>query len=256
MYKALIVDDEQWIINNLVRSIDWHNFFMEVVSTATDGKEAYHLAKEIKPDIIITDLRMPGMHGLEFIKRYKDIDPEVLIIVLSGYDIFSYAQQALRLNVFDYLLKPINKNSVEKVLLRAISLLNEKKANSEICKDFNEIINKRQDNEYIMEIVDYINDYYQQDITLTSIAEKFFMNPSYLSDLFSKKLGVTFSNYLTNIRIEKATQFLIYTDYTLETIAEKTGFNNYRKFIRAFKRIHSITPTEYRNKNRKEYISK
>ena len=131
-----------------------------------------------------------------------------------------------------------------------------KKANSEICKDFNEIINKRQDNEYIMEIVDYINDYYQQDITLTSIAEKFFMNPSYLSDLFSKKLGVTFSNYLTNIRIEKATQFLIYTDYTLETIAEKTGFNNYRKFIRAFKRIHSITPTEYRNKNRKEYISK
>ncbi len=256
MYKALIIDDEQWVINNLLRSIDWPSFYLEVASTATDGKEAYRLAQEIKPDIIITDLRMPGMHGLQLIKRYKLIDPEVLVIILSGYDTFSYAQQALRLNVFDYLLKPINKSNIERVLLHAVSKLNSQKSNDQIPDCFNAVLSDKQDNEYITEIVDYINDYYQKDITLSSIAEKFHLNSSYLSDLFSKKVGITFSNYLTGVRIEKATQFLLYTDYTLEAIAEKTGFNNYRQFIRAFKRIHSVTPSEFRTTNRKEYICK
>lgn len=256
MYKVLIVDDEQWVINNLLRSIDWSSFYLEVASTAIDGREAYYIAQKIKPDIIITDLRMPGMHGLELIKRYKLIDSDVLIIILSGYDIFSYAQQAIRLNAFDYLLKPINKNNVERVLLHAVSKLNAQKSSGQIPEEFNEVLNEKQDNEHITEIMDYINDYYQKDITPGSIAEKFHLNSSYLSDMFSKKVGVTLSNYLTGVRIEKATQFLLYTDYTLEVIAEKTGFNNYRQFIRAFKRVYSETPSEFRSKNRKEYICK
>jgi len=256
MYKALIVDDEKWVINSLLRCVDWSNFYIEIASTATDGIEAYSLAMEIKPDIIITDLRMPGMDGLELIRRYKLVNPEVLTIILSGYDVFSYAQQALRLNVFDYLLKPIDKSNIESVLLRAVSQLNSQNSSTQMPANISTALNDKKTNTYISEIVDYINDYYQDDLTLSNIAEKFHLNPSYLSDLFSKSMGLTFSNYLTGVRIEKATQFLLYTDYSLETIAEKTGFNNYRQFIRAFKRMCSETPSEFRNKNRKEDVNR
>jgi two-component system response regulator YesN len=251
MFKVMIVDDEVWIIRGLKSEVDWQNYFMEVTAEAMDGKEAFRLVLEKKPDILITDIKMPGMDGLEFIGHVKQYLPETICIILSGYDEFDFARSALQLGVFDFLVKPIDETALENVLLRAAQTLFKKYGNKENVKKMSDVLLEKKNHSKVSEIADYIQDYYQKNITLSGIAEKFFINPSYLSDMFKRNMSMTFSQYLSGIRIGKAKQLLTYTDYSIEEIAAKTGFNDYRQMIRTFKQTERCTPSEYRGKEKR-----
>lgn len=106
MYKALIADDEEIIRSGLSRLLARDPDF-EVAALAEDGEQALELAAERLPDLLLVDINMPFLNGLEFIERLEGVLRGAVIIVITGYDDFSYAQQALRLGVFDYLLKPV-----------------------------------------------------------------------------------------------------------------------------------------------------
>ena len=108
MHKVLLVDDEELIRNAISRMIDWKALGCEVIATARNGSEAYQIYLDSYPEIIITDLMMPVMDGIEFMERIREKDQEVKVIVLSGYGEFEYAQKALRLGARDYILKPMS----------------------------------------------------------------------------------------------------------------------------------------------------
>ncbi|MFD3261714.1 response regulator [Paenibacillus lentus] len=108
MLKALVVDDEYLVRMGIIQTIDWADYNVEIVGEASNGEEGLELALLHHPDVIITDVRMPYMNGLEFIEKIREKDPLVGIVVLSGYDEFQYAQAALRYGASTYLLKPIN----------------------------------------------------------------------------------------------------------------------------------------------------
>lgn len=108
MLKALVVDDEYLVRMGITQTIDWADYNVEIVGEASNGEEGLELAHLYQPDVIITDVRMPYMNGLEFIEKIRESDPLVGIVVLSGYDEFQYAQAALRYGASTYLLKPIN----------------------------------------------------------------------------------------------------------------------------------------------------
>lgn len=253
MYRVVLVDDEIWVINGLLQKVCWKDYFMEVVGTATDGIEAVKLTSELNPHIVVTDLRMPGIDGLSLIKTLKESDDRILFIILTGFDYFTYTQKALRLGVFDYLLKPIDPDNIEDVLIRASKKLSDTYSEEEIPNHISNKINEKHVHAKVSKVIDYINDYYQQDLALVEVAEKFETNPSYLSDIFSRFAGVTFSQYISNVRIEKAKQLLHYTNYNINTISLRTGFKDYHHFVRSFKRIVQLTPTEYRAQVRKDY---
>ncbi len=119
MLKMLIADDEKIIRDGLMEAFDWHSMGIEVVGLAQNGETALSLFDQYQPDIVITDIRMPRMDGLELTEKIRKQNQDVKIIILTGYDEFSYAQQSIKNNVFDYLLKPVKKAQLKESVLRA-----------------------------------------------------------------------------------------------------------------------------------------
>ncbi|HBF38748.1 MAG TPA: hypothetical protein DDW50_15695 [Firmicutes bacterium] len=116
MFKVLIVEDETILRKGLIGKIDWKQYQLELAGEATDGKEALIKVAELNPDIVLTDIRMPEMDGLQFIAKAQPQQPQIRFIIISGYNDFDYARQALRLGVIDYLLKPISADELNQVL--------------------------------------------------------------------------------------------------------------------------------------------
>ena len=119
MYKLILVEDEIETLENIVRNIDWETCGFTLAGKALSGQEALSLADQIKPDLIITDIRMPYMDGFEMIKRMHEKDSSVCYLIISGHDEFDYAQTALQYGVLDYIIKPVTREIVEKSLNKA-----------------------------------------------------------------------------------------------------------------------------------------
>lgn len=118
MLKVILADDEEIIREGILNGIDWNSLGLEVVGQAEDGEQALEIAKDTQPDIIITDIRMPFISGLDFIERIVPILPEAYIIIISGHDEFGYAQKALKLGAYDYILKPIELEYLNDILIK------------------------------------------------------------------------------------------------------------------------------------------
>lgn len=131
MYKIVIADDELLIIQLLEKLIDYERFSVQVVGTATDGMSAWMLVKELKPDILITDIKMPCMDGLELIEHINQSNTPVSIIAISGYRRFDYAYNALKSGVEDYLVKPISKKDLNEALEKVCAMLAARNPGSE-----------------------------------------------------------------------------------------------------------------------------
>ncbi|MBJ6362508.1 response regulator [Paenibacillus sp. GCM10012307] len=131
MWKLFIADDEPKIRRGLAKALPWRELDIEIVGEAEDGKQALDMIKELQPDIIFVDINMPFMNGLDMIERINESLRQCVVIVISGHDEFSYAQQAVKLKVFDYMLKPVVKNKLEEVVARAIKSLEAIKQDAE-----------------------------------------------------------------------------------------------------------------------------
>jgi len=142
LFKLLIADDEQIVIEGIKDSIDWGQYEIEVVGTAKNGAEALKLAKDLKPDIIISDIKMPGLSGLELIEELKDFLPNVKVILISAYEEFDYAKQAIRLGVNSYLSKPVKKVEVINEVCKIKSQLERKQHEEEITKRLQQRFNE------------------------------------------------------------------------------------------------------------------
>lgn len=120
MFRMLIVEDERWEREGLVEFLDWESMGISVVETAADGIEGLDKALELKPDIIITDIQMPGRNGIEMAKLVLEQLPGVRIVVLTGYDDFGFAREALRFGAVDYVLKPVGEEEMLGTMLKVV----------------------------------------------------------------------------------------------------------------------------------------
>lgn len=118
MIKVLIADDELRICELIFRLVDWEAMGMSVIAVAHDGRETIKIIKNEMPDIVITDIRMPGYNGVDVIRIGKEYNPEIQFIIISGYSQFDYAQNAIHYGVSDYLLKPVKEEELTKALMR------------------------------------------------------------------------------------------------------------------------------------------
>ena len=158
---------------------------------------------------------------------------------MSGYDDFSYCQQALRLQITDYILKPVDYEEFGICIDNLKILLYEKRVSEEGKAG---VKNER----VITGITRYMQEHLAEEVSLSVLSEEFHLNPQYISQLFKNEIGVNFLSYLTNIRIEQAKKLLLSTDYAVAEISERAGYSDYRVFTKAFKKAEGVTPSQYR----------
>ena len=223
MLTAFIADDEIWIIRGLQKLLSKTRYDVTVVGTATDGFAARQGIASLKPDMIFSDIRMPGMTGLELLKLLPEISPHSRLILISGYAEFSYAQEAVQNHAFDYLLKPIKERPP---------------------------LDKRQEpvipESMVDNVISEIRKRYAENLSLTELAERNSVSPGRLSTMIKEKVGMTFSDLVVSLRMQKAKELLMNDRLSIQEIAEKVGYNDYFYFTKVFKRTENISPSKYR----------
>ena len=237
--RVLLVDDEIMIREGFKHLFDWESHGCEVVGEAADGMEALGQIDALLPDIVIMDINIPIMNGLKVIEVSRVKHPEMAYIIVSGYGDFSYCRQALRLQITDYILKPVNYEEFGSCIDNLkISMY---KHRSDLQPD-----SENHEERVIASITRYMQEHVSEEISLSVLAEVFHLNPQYISQLFKNEIGVGFLAYLTNIRIEKAKKLLLSTALSVTEISSCAGYGDYRVFTKVFKKTEGVTPSQFR----------
>lgn len=249
--RVVVAEDEELILNNLVKKIHKFDPIFQIVATAHDGKTAFDLLEKTKCELIVTDVQMPVWNGLELLKQVTLRFPHMKKVIISGYNEFEYAREALRYEVTEYLLKPVKTHELEQVLTRIKLLV----ANERGLLKTNQLGISEHHNHSPEKIVDmvqlFLKNNFRQDLNLESISKQFNFNSSYLTKLFIKHTGEPPSKYLITLRINEA-KYLLANDKTLpvKEVGERVGYPDPYYFSRIFKQVTGLTPREFRQLDR------
>jgi two-component system, response regulator YesN len=228
--NLLIIDDEPLELEQLTYLVKKH-YPNWIIFTAEDAVEAKQLVEQYSFPLAFVDIQLPGDSGLDFCEylRTNDIDTEVVLI--TAYQDFSYAKQAIQLNVLDYLVKPV----IEKELIKVIEDFLQKNTFTETKSV---LINK---------VLEIVHEDYNQKLQLSDLAVKVYVTPTYLSKKFTEIVGIKFTDYINHFRIQKAKQLMLENpDWSLFKIAEMVGFSSQHHFSNSFKKIEGITPSQFK----------
>lgn len=249
--NILIVDDEPRTRQGLQRTLESWNTGEFTILTADSGEEVMSIAEKMKIHILLSDIRMPEMNGLQLLKKMKEKGFSPVVIVISAYSEFEYAQEALRLGVINYLLKPIGKKKLIEAVEEAVKVMEKQVRVVMIEKVVDEKIvntNNKMDStkDTIRKAITYIDQHLKDELTLKDVASHVHLNPSYFSVLFKEQANLNFSEYVTRRRIQRAKELLVSTNLPINEIAEEVGYKTSKYFIKIFKEIEGITPSTYR----------
>lgn len=249
MLKLLIVDDEMVILHGIVKFVGQGKTPFTHIESALDAKEALALMERFRPDLVITDINMPEMNGLDFIEEVKRRKLCQRFIILTGHDDFSYAKQAIRIKVIEYLLKPINKMELWDLLKKvAQEIIDEGDAGQDDGVDSHASFSF-----HVSRMLDCIENHYQQDLSLETMADLTNLNPNYISQLFKKETGISFIQYLQEHRISKAKEILAHHPLlSIQVVGNQVGYENPQHFMKVFKKVTGCTPGTYREQNQRE----
>ncbi|MFC0471401.1 response regulator [Halalkalibacter kiskunsagensis] len=249
MNKMLIVDDD-WMISDSLKTMDeWVDLNIDVVSTAENGQEALYWLEKESIDIILTDIRMPHMDGLALTKHILDHKLKPVVIIMSGYEEFSYAQKALRYNAKGYILKPIDINELFETVKRVQVELNSQKQVPVENNSATAVESQTHQERLITNTISYIHSNYMEPLTLKSLAERVHLSEQYLGQLFKTVTGESFLSYLTNHRMKRACDLLKNPVLKVYEVSEKIGYTDSKHFTKVFKKMYGYTPKEYRKIN-------
>lgn len=257
MFKAVIVDDEEDIRYLIRYLVEKSKQKVEIVGEAEDAPGGIAVCEKLKPQILFADIRMPGMDGLEMIGRINQSLPEMQSIIISGYDYFSYAQEALHRGAAAYLLKPLEEDLLEEALKKVQGILNVRQKERLNRKRMEAELKKLQScletpsdtgiqKKPVQRALEYIHENYCRDITLEEVAGLVFMHPTYFSALFKREMGQSFVVYTNGLRMEKAGKLLCEGGLRAVEVSHILGFRDVSYFNRVFKKYFGKSPLEYK----------
>ena len=257
MLTALIVEDESLMREYLMMNLN--NIYNQWVAAACarDGIEATALLNEQHFDLVITDIKMPRMGGLELATHISSNIPNTDIILLTGYDEFNFARTAIRIGVADYLLKPLRDGELHSILDRLASKRNNSDMNGDLTKNItlqsqaavkSDVV-AGNPNILIQRVRNYIERHYCEQISLSEVADLMDVNPTYLSSIFESEQGESYSKYVLRLRIERAALLLrTHPVGNISDIATDVGYLSAKHFISVFKKYYGMTPSEFRSR--------
>lgn len=275
MYKVIIVDDEPIIVEGLQKGIEWSNWNSEIVGTASNGMEGLKLVRELKPDMLISDISMTNMDGLAMVAAIKSEFPNIEVCLLTGFRNFEYAQQAIKLGVTRFLLKPSKFDELEEAIDAMIKNLKSRgETGEEIVNDVWDLNDAQERylyetfvknrpladdesdgkikftdaNNYIVKnAIKFMYENHVLKLSLLDVAEQCYISNWHLSKLLNQYTGKGFFEIINRIRLDKAKELLKTTTYKIQDISEMVGFQDVTHFSRIFKNYEGISPKEFRS---------
>ena len=263
MLNVLIVEDEAIIRHGMAEAIPWASMGCSVVGTAADGRDGLEMMRGLRPDIVISDIKMPIMDGLSMLRAAKDEGINTAAIILTSYAEFPLAQEAIRLGSFDYLLKPVDENLLRDAVARIQKKVSQgsyedTKKLSGIDENIvlpahqpislidweNLMTAARRKSTYVARALAEITESYSESASIEELSVKLGVSGSYLSRKFKEITGSTFGSLLAARRIEAATG-LLSNERRIYEVAETVGFHDYKNFCLVFKKLLHTTPKEY-----------
>ena len=242
MYNLLIADDEPKS-RTLLSTLNWESLGIHVSKAVNNGLEALDYIQKNDIDIVLTDIKMPFMDGIELAEKLQSIKPEIIVVVLSGYDDYTFVRQCMKKsNVYDYLLKPIDPDE----WITTFRNITKKLEGLEIQLD---IIKSTDSKKHIIDsVINFVQNHYAEQITLSHVADYIHISHAYLSRVINEELGMGFSDLLNMIRIEYAKKLLKNPSYKINEIADMVGYSSPQYFTYSFKKQVGQSPWQYRSK--------
>lgn len=246
-FRYILAEDEPRIRSNIVKKIGQTGLPFKLVGEAEDGNTALELADRFNPHLLITDIRMPVLDGIELISRLYYARPDVKVVIISGYDDFAYTRPALKFGVMDYILKPVNVKDLKDILSRVLVKLQE---DTDAFKENRLSYPEHTAHETLArDAAEYIRNHFAKPASLESISGLFHVNPSYLSRVFKEHTGIPLMKFIQDLRIGEAKRLLVdYPDLEIKEIASIVGYTDQCYFSRIFKKNMKVSPQEYREK--------
>ena len=244
MYKLMIADDEPLIRRGIKQLIDLSSLQIGEIHEASTGEEALKVFEEFKPEIVLMDINMPKIDGLSVAKKIKSINPDTKIAIITGYNYFDYAQTAIKIGVEDYILKPVTKSEIEALLVKVVSKLNEEKRQRELLALASEEDSSSGTQHFEKLILEQLSN---PNLALGELAKQLGFSTNYLSLLIKKELGMSFQEYVTQQRIQRAKRLLLSTDMKIYEVALAVGIEDMNYFSYRFKSIVGVSPKSYRS---------
>ncbi|MFM1514308.1 response regulator [Helcococcus ovis] len=252
MYKVLLVEDELFIRRGLTYLFNWEKVNCTIIGEAENGQIGLEMIKKLNPDIVILDINMPILGGLDMLKQVKNKNFES--IILSGYDEFEYAKDAINQNAIAYLLKPVDYDELKNALNKAISNIKKNKdilnleieLNSKLDKlnlDTDDVISTN--SKTTLQVIEFIKKNYKKKINIDDLIRITNKGKTSILQNFKEDTNQTLTEYINIFRIKKAIKLMYETNYSIENISYEVGFSNYRYFSSVFKKYMDITPSEF-----------
>ena len=240
MYSVLILDDNVPMATQILKTIPWGEMDCQVVGVYNDGISGREAIERLKPDLIISDIEMPGLTGLQMIEITGTFIPNSKIIFISAYEKFSYAYQAIRLGACSYLLKPFTRSELMHAIEHALAELGDQKTTKQM---------KREAESYsplMRSVLKYLDTTVCCPVTLNMVAEYFGISPSKLGRMIKKETNMRYVELLAKMRIQRAKELLAIPYLNISDVAERVGYSDYLTFYKVFVRYESISPSDYR----------
>lgn len=252
LHRVLIVEDEETIRLGLASTVDWLSMQCSVVGTAEDGEIGLRMIRELQPDIVIADICMPGMNGMDMIEEGRKY-VSFRSILLTSYSEFEYAQRAVSIQTYEYMLKPLDEEKLREVITRIQADIEKDRRLNQLemlsgCVPLNaaaaETVEASKD-ALVDTVLQRIIECSHEKISIESLAKELFVSPSYLSRRFKAVTGRTFLDTLNMHRVQQAVKRLNEGRDSISRIAEETGFGDYKHFCEVFKRYIGQSPRSY-----------
>lgn len=257
MYKLLIVDNETDICNNLKYLLDWSQYNISSIVSASSYVEAISCAVDYQPDIVLVDVNLDGYWGYDLVNHLRSIGLKSKFCMISGYDDFSFVQKSMKAGAQDYLLKPIDVCELQAYLRKVIvdelhgTIQDMPSQSTEIdpilhrpYSSFSKITNK---------LILIVKSNYREQLSLMSVAEMFSMSSKYIGRIFLKDTGLKFSEYLLIYRMRVAKNMIEGTRDKIATIAASVGYSQPNNFYVHFKRFFNISPNQLRGEKDEDF---
>jgi len=261
MRSLIVAEDEELFRRELTTATPWEDFGFVLAGEARDGPEALRLVKERKPDVLLSDIRMPGMDGLvllETIQKDLAVSEQPFTVFITGYSEFDYARRALRLGAFDYLLKPLDDEELARVMDKLKQALDERDK-SRILEDaadsspalafftaYSPAPNRDVSDSYVEKAVSEISRRYVTGPCIEDVAAQLGISEGHLARIFKAKTGFTFNEYLTRYRMSRAVELLRDPSVRIGEVADLVGYTDQRHFSALFRKLVGLTPTQFR----------
>ncbi|WP_091750969.1 response regulator transcription factor [Propionispora vibrioides] len=241
MYSLLICEDETLERVTLRKMIEQRYPHIMLLEDARTGKEAVQKAQQFKPDILLMDIKMPEMNGLDAQKQIIAFHPQIKTIIITAHDDFSYAHEAIKYRIFDFLLKPFSSailyDCIDKILSTPTSRPPVQPAVTE-------------EKTTIQEALDYINSHYLDNLQLTDVASRVHLSEKYFSRYFKEQIGQSFTEYVNQQKVYRAKSLLLHTSVPIYKIAMDLNFSDSAYFTKVFRKYEQLSPLQFRQKHR------